>query len=239
MRLAAFGMAAILVVSGGLFADDDRKENGAPMARPQTCAGEKCLTSVLPEVVTNCDICGKPAEGNGCKLCHACANATDRCYKCGLPLATPGKKIVAIGSLSLVDKQPDPDMDYFVFQGEDGTRRGLYLDPRRPVVQNKGGVPRSIGRAAIKAYDTQNDTVKVVVRELFPLAGFVNDRKVSGKSDVAVHWRIGGIEGPDVEPKDGSYELTLPAATTHDVEVVAGKKVIETWTFDGKEWEKK
>lgn len=229
MKRTACAVLATVLVAAWAWAQGEPE--GKPMREPVpvcTCGG--CRDVAHTEDEGNCRECGVATTSGMHPLCPACAHALDQCEHCGKPLQVTGPMMVLRGKLSLVDKQPEKELTYYVMEAEGGGNQGVYLDPNRPI-----GCEVS-GRVLVRAMDDGSKGVRVLVREMLPLGPLGDDKEVKVKSDVAVCWRAGGIIGPAVSPKDGECAFILPAVKTGKVYIVAGRKILQTWDYDLGTW---
>ncbi|MBI2922100.1 MAG: hypothetical protein HYY18_13690 [Planctomycetes bacterium] len=222
-------VVAAAVAAAWAGAEDEPE--GKPMREPApvcTCGG--CRGMAETTDTRQCERCDGWTSTGAHPICSACAHALDLCQHCGKTLPVTGPMMILRGRISLVDKQPEKDLRYYVIETEGGGNQGVYLDPNRPI-----GCEAS-GRVLVRAMDDGGKGARVLVREMFALGPLGDDKEVKVKSDVEVCWRAGGIVGPAIAPKDGECALTLPAVKIGKIYVMAGRKILKTYVYDLGTW---
>lgn len=189
-------------------------------ADPCVCGG--CDAYIHREALGPCATCTGRSQSIDDKICAMCARKGTLCAHCGKPHRDPR---VLVGEASVVDKQPRPDLTYFVFKGEDGKPQGLYADVKRYVLK---------GRMLLFAVrDAKGD---LVVRQACALAAKEKDLEVKGESEGPVFWYAGSVKGPAIPAKDGKFALVLPAVPGMTFEVMSGEKLLSVHRFEDGAW---
>jgi hypothetical protein len=227
-------MKRILAACGVMAAAVAWSEDRELVAGKRMAACECAPTDATPSEDDGapCRSCGtRRTRAKADALCVTCARVQDLCEHCGLDTGVPGPRVVLIGTLSLVDKQPRKDMTYYVLTRDDGTAQGIYIDPRKTPECARDG------RLLIRAASTEEGAV-MIVREAYALGAKEHDLVVEGKATAPVRWTVGGIRSDPVEPVDGVYRITVPAVLETGV-LVMGDAVNRVFEFDGKEWKER
>jgi hypothetical protein len=159
------------------------------------------------------------------KICALCAPKLLACMHCGKALKDAA---AVIGELSLVDKQPRPDLTYYVGRVEGGKPLGIYAHPKWfPVAGLMGRGLAWVSR------DAKGD---LVLRERHALDLKEKDLEVKGQSDGPVTWRCGLIVGPETPAKDGKFSIVLPAIPGYTLDVTSGDKILSRHTYENGSW---